>query len=193
MRFLLGLILGVLIVPIALMIYFHFGQPPVAVADKPFPLEKQIVEVPLAARIDKEMVGSAPIEASTTNLEAGAQIYRQQCSVCHGLYGRPADIAAHMYPHAPQLWAPHGGKGVVGVSDDPVGETEWKVANGLRLTGMPSFNKVLNATQIWQVSLLVKNAGQPMPAEVTKLLTTPLDFGVSGTGQAGPGAAPPAQ
>jgi hypothetical protein len=43
---------------------------------------------------------------------------------------------------------------------------------------MPSFDKVLNQTQIWQVSVLVKNAGQPMPADVTKLLTTPLDFGV---------------
>jgi mono/diheme cytochrome c family protein len=189
MRFLLGLIVGVLIVPAGLMVYFHFGQPPVAVADKPFPMERQIVKGPLGARIEKEMVGSAPIEASATNLEAGAQIYRQQCAVCHGLYGRPADFAAHMYPHAPQLWAPHGNKGVVGVSDDPVGETEWKVANGIRLTGMPSFDKVLNATQMWQVSLLVKNAGQPMPAEVTKLLTTPLDFGVPASSAPSPAPA----
>ena len=72
MRFLLGLILGVLLVPVALMVYFHFGQPPVAVADKPFPMERQIVKGPLAARIEKEIVGTAPIEASATNLEARA-------------------------------------------------------------------------------------------------------------------------
>jgi mono/diheme cytochrome c family protein len=153
----------------------------------PFLLEKEIVRVPLHARIDKEMPASAPIEASATNLTAGAQIYRQQCAACHGLYGRPSEFAGHMYPRAPQLWAPHG-NGVVGVSDDPVGETYWKVANGIRLSGMPAFDKVLNQTQMWQVSLLVKNAGSPMPADVTKLIQAPLDYGVPAN--AGAGAVP---
>ena len=180
MRFVLGLVIGLLLFPVGAMIYFRVGHPPVAVADKPFVLEKQIVAVPLHARIEKEMPSSAPIEASATNLTAGAQIYREQCASCHGLYGRPSDYGAHMYPVAPQLWAPHR-NGVVGVSDDPVGETEWKVVNGIRLTGMPAFGKVLNATQIWQVSVLLKSAGQPMPADVTKLLTTPVDYGTGST------------
>jgi mono/diheme cytochrome c family protein len=179
MRFLLGLILGLLILPVWVMIYLRLGHPPVAVADQPFPMERQIVKVPLNARIDKEMPASAPIEASVTNLTAGAQIYRAQCAGCHGLYGRPSAFAGHMYPQAPQLWAPHK-NGVVGVSDDPVGETYWKVANGIRLTGMPSFDKVLNETQIWQVSVLVKSAGSPMAADVTKLIQAPLDFGPRG-------------
>jgi mono/diheme cytochrome c family protein len=177
MRFLLGLILGLLVIPVWVLIYFHFGHPPVAVADTQFPMERDIVKVPLHARIDKEMPASAPIEASTTNLTTGAQIYRAQCAACHGLYGRPSAYAEHMYPRAPQLWAPHR-NGVVGVSDDPVGETYWKVANGIRLSGMPAFDNVLNQTQIWQVSVLLKNAGQPMPADATKLLQSPLDFGV---------------
>jgi|HubBroStandDraft_4_1064222.scaffolds.fasta_scaffold239639_1 thiosulfate dehydrogenase len=189
MRFLVGLILGLLILPVWGLIYFHFGHPPVAVADAPFPLERQIVKMPLHERIDKEMPASAPTEASATSLTAGAQIYRAQCAGCHGLYGQPSSFAGHMYPRAPQLWAPHGG-GVVGVSDDPVGETYWKVANGIRLSGMPSFNKVLNETQMWQVSLLLKNAGQPMPADVTKLIESPLDFSVPVNPAAG--AAPPA-
>ncbi len=49
--FLLGLILGLLVLPIAVFIYFHVGHPPVAVADQPFSLERQIVKVPLDARI----------------------------------------------------------------------------------------------------------------------------------------------
>jgi hypothetical protein len=36
-----------------------------------------------------------------------------------------------MYPQPPELFK---GKGV---TDDPAGETYWKVANGIRLTGMP--------------------------------------------------------
>lgn len=178
MRFLFGLIVGLLILPLAAFVYLRVGHPPVAVADQPFPLEKQIVRAPLAARIDEEMPRSAPIEASATNLAAGAQVYRQECAACHGLYGRPSDFGAHMYPKAPQLWAPHGHSGVVGVSDDPVGETEWKVVNGIRLTGMPAFGPVLNATQIWQVSLLLQHAAGPLPPEVMPVIERPLDFSV---------------
>jgi mono/diheme cytochrome c family protein len=55
---------------------------------------------------------------------------------------------------------------VVGVSDDPVGETYWKVRNGIRLSGMPAFNNLLNETQMWQVSVLLANADKPLPANV---------------------------
>jgi hypothetical protein len=41
---------------------------------------------------------------------------------------------------------------------------------------------------MWQVSLLVKNAGSPMPADVTKLIQAPLDYGVPAN--AGAGAVP---
>jgi thiosulfate dehydrogenase len=172
--FLLGLILGLLALPVAVFVYFHMGHPPVAVADNPFPFERQIVKAPLNARIDSEMPKSAPIEPSDTNLETGAHIYRQQCAACHGLYGRPSSFAAHMYPDAPQLWAPHH-NGAVGVSDDPPGETYWKVENGIRLTGMPAFSQVLNQTQIWQVTLLLAHADQPLPTSALDLLKQPLD------------------
>lgn len=187
-RFLLGLVLGLLILPICVYVYFRAGHPPVAVADQPFPMEKQIVKIPLHARIDKEMPANAPIEATPANLMAGAQIYRTHCAACHGLQGQPSPFAAHMYPPAPQLWAAHR-NGVVGVNDDPVGETYWKVANGIRLTGMPAFDKVLDQTQMWQVSLLMKNAGQSMPADVTRLIQEPLNFGDDGN--AGSGTAAP--
>jgi mono/diheme cytochrome c family protein len=171
--FLFGLIVGFLLVPIGVLLYFRYGRPPVAVADRAFPLEEQIVHVPLHARIDAEAPKNAPIEPSPVNLLAGATIYRQQCAACHGLYPTASTFAATMYPEAPQLWRPHE-HGVVGVSDDPPGETFWKVNNGIRLSGMPAFSKVLNATQEWQVSLLLANADKPLPADVLYLLQQPL-------------------
>ena len=144
----------------------------------------------LHARIDKEMPKSSPIEPSATNLETGAHIYRQQCAACHGLYGRPSSFASHMYPHAPQLWAPHR-DGVVGVSDDPPGETYWKVANGIRLTGMPSYNKVLSETQMWQVTLLLANADKPLPPGTLELLKQPLDLDPAALAAPPPSNAPP--
>jgi mono/diheme cytochrome c family protein len=165
MRFLLGIILGLLLFPAAVLIYLHNGGLPVAVGDAPLPMERAITHRSLDARIDREAPKSSPIEPSPTNLLIGAQIYRDDCSGCHGSYGKSSPFGKHIFPEAPQLWAPHGG-GVVGVSDDPVGETYWKVRNGIRLSGMPSFDTLLNETQMWQVSVLLANADKPLPANV---------------------------
>ncbi len=181
-KFILGLILGLLILPAVVWGYFRFGHPPVAVADRPFPFEKDIVREPLHARIDREMPASAPITATPENLMAGAEVYREECAACHGLPQRNSPFAAHMYPRAPQLWVWHR-VGVIGVNDDPVGETYWKIDNGIRLTGMPSFSKVLNQTQMWQVAVLLKNAGTTLPDGVVKLLNQPLVFNPPGENQ----------
>ena len=176
MRFLIGVVIGLLLVPIGAFCYLHYGNPPVAVADAPFPFEKQIVHMPLHARIAKEMPRSVPIQPTADNLTAGAQIYRQNCAFCHGLNNQNSTVAPHMYPHAPQLWHAHGNSNVVGVSDDPPGQTYWTVANGIRLTGMPSFDQVLSSTQMWQVSLLLANANKTLPQPAMDILAQPLAF-----------------
>jgi mono/diheme cytochrome c family protein len=134
-------------------------------------MEAQIVQVPLNARIDREKK-AAPFGTSEDVFESGAHTYRNQCASCHGTPGHPAAFANSMYPSAPQLWVKHK-NGVVGVSDDDAGEIYWKVSNGIRLTGMPSFQHLLSDTQMWQVTLLLKNADQPLPDPVTKILTAP--------------------
>jgi len=174
-KFILGLLLGLLLIPAAAFLYLHFGRPPVATADQPFPFEKQLVRIPLHARIDREAPKDAPFGESEDAFEGGAQVYRQNCAACHGLPGHSVAYAKFMYPRAPQLWVAHKQHGtgplVTGVSDDPVGNTYWVVANGVRLTGMPAYSSVLTDTQIWQVSILLKNADQPLPDPVEKILT----------------------
>jgi hypothetical protein len=59
------------------------------------------------------------------------------------------------------------GKGVTG---DPAGFTYWKVANGIRLTGMPAFTGTLYDVQIWQVSQLLAN-GSRLPSTARHLLS----------------------
>jgi len=61
-------------------------------------------------------------------------------------------VAKGEFPRPPHLFT---GKGV---TDNERGETYWKVANGIRLTGMPGFNQQLSTTEMWQVSLLLANA-----------------------------------
>jgi len=169
-RILLGIVLGVILAPLAVLAWFQFGRVPVAVADPPLPQERLITSVPLSARIRRELVKTPPIQANEDNLIAGAQIYRDKCSACHGLHGKPSVFGAHMFPDAPSLWEKHHNSAVVGVSDDAPGETYWKVANGIRLTGMPSFKQVLTDKQIWQVSLLLANADKTLPPAALGIL-----------------------
>ncbi|HTF62397.1 MAG TPA: cytochrome c [Edaphobacter sp.] len=49
----------------------------------------------------------------------------------------------------------------------------WFVVNGVRLTSMPSFKHTLSDAEMWQVSLLLKNANQTMPAPLTQILNAP--------------------
>lgn len=69
-----------------------------------------------------------------------------------------------MLPRAPRLLSPDGM-----VTDDSAGETYWKVKNGIRLSGMPSFAKVLDENQMWQVTAVVKRADK-LPPEVLSVL-----------------------
>jgi thiosulfate dehydrogenase len=168
-KMLLGFVLGILVLVAVSAVYLRWGTPPVATADAPFPFEKAIVSVPLNARIDSQMK-PPPFGTSEDVYEGGARIYVAQCAACHGTPGSDVRFAKYMYPQAPQLWKKHAKGNVVGVSDDQPGETYWKVANGIRLTGMPAFNHVLSDTQMWQVTLLLKNADQELPDPVTKIL-----------------------
>jgi thiosulfate dehydrogenase len=167
-RFLFGIVVGIVLVPIAVLLWFHFGRVPVAVADPPLPLERLITSVPLNARIHREMVSTPPVQANEATFVAGAHIYSDQCAVCHGYYGKPSAFGEKMFPDATPLWEKHGQ--VVGVSDDPPGETYWKVANGIRLSGMPTFKQSLSDTEMWQVSVLLANADKPLPPDALYIL-----------------------
>jgi mono/diheme cytochrome c family protein len=111
-----------------------------------------------------------PVQANEATFVAGARLYRQHCAFCHGVNGTPSRVGKHMFPDAPPLWEKHPDGDVVGVSDDPPEETYWKVANGIRLSGMPSFKDVLTDTQMWQVSVLLANADKPLPPAALDLL-----------------------
>ena len=169
-RVLLVFVLCFLCMFAGLLVWLSYGSAPVAVNDPPIPLEDRFTKVALDARVQREMIVMTPIKASEANLIAGARIYTDKCAMCHGLHGRASEVGDYMYPHAPSLWEQHRNSTVVGVSDDPPGATFWKVANGIRLTGMPSYRGVLSDEQMWQVSLLLANADKPLPPEALQLL-----------------------
>jgi len=167
-RLIVAFVVGLIGLPLFGWLYFRFGYAPVATASSPMPFEKQLAHMALQARIRKEAPKSSPLQASDEIYEAGAHVYRVNCAVCHGLPGQSASPTSKgMYPRPPQLFKGHG------VTDDPVGETFWKVENGIRLSGMPAYRESLSQTEMWQISLLLANADKLSP-HVRSTLEQPL-------------------
>ena len=164
-----GFLLGIVVTSVCLFgcayVYFARGLAPVATSAPPMPFEKQLANMALDARVDKEAPKQAPFEINDATYIAGVHVYLNNCAVCHGTPGtEEGAIAKGEFPHPPQLFRGHG------VTDDPAGETYWKTANGIRLTGMPGFRKSLSDLEMWQVSLMLANADK-MPATATSVLT----------------------
>jgi len=172
MKFLSGFIFAFVLLLVCGFLYLRYGHPPVAADDAPFPMEARIVSIPLNARIDRELA-TPPFAVNEGALQAGPLIYQKDCAFCHGSPGQDSLYGKAMYPAAPALWHKHGNSSVVGVSDDPAGETFWKVKNGIRLTGMPSYQHMLSENEMWDVTLLLKNADQKLSVSVLSVLQPP--------------------
>jgi len=165
--FVAGVVVAILVVAAVVYIYFSTGIAPVATSASPMPFEDKFARMALHARLEKEMPTQVPVPADEANLVSGAHIYMEQCAVCHGVPGKEQTaIAKGEFPRPPHLFK---GKGV---TDDEPGETYWKVANGIRLTGMPGFNQQLSTTEMWQVSLLLANADK-LSDSVKRVLANP--------------------
>jgi thiosulfate dehydrogenase len=167
-KFLIGLIMGWILISVGAFIFVRIGGFPVPVKSKPLPLEETIAGISL----DHAMLGSGdlkvPIESTEAHLLEGVKVYKANCAFCHSLPGEKeaSKAAKGMFPGPPMLFLPDQG-----VGDQAVGTTYWVVKNGIRLTGMPGFGDTLPEEKLWEVSLLLKMA-QELPNTVKAALTS---------------------
>lgn len=99
-----------------------------------------------------------PLAATNDNLLAGIKLYAQNCAICHGdSSANKTDVAQGLYQKPPQLAKD-------GVEDDPDGVTYWKLAHGIRWTGMPAFADTLSDKQLWQLTTFLKTMDHLPPA-----------------------------
>jgi thiosulfate dehydrogenase len=197
MKLILGLIVGVILVPVLLLIYLVSGFAPTAATDHPLPFETTIANMALNARMKKEAPTRDLSTMTSADLLAGADTYKKDCAVCHGLADQPpAAIGDGIFPPASQLMRvppgrggpPRSGGTPPGAASAQMGTVQgrgasgdfWRVKNGIRLTGMPSFEKSLSEDQMWQVVALIAER-RNLPPEVRAALQP----------EAEPTAAPP--
>jgi len=172
-KFILGLIVGFLLPLVGGFLFIKAGMMPMAAnGATPLPMEETVANMALGAHVSKEAPKTSPMTADEANMTEGAHVYVEHCAFCHGFAGQKASFAAKgMFPLPPQLLSEHM------VNDDPVGETYWKVENGIRLTGMPGFKEMLTPTQMWQVSHMLAHADklpEPTKAALAKPAAVPV-------------------
>ncbi len=150
--FVTGFVAGVATLIVAGYFFLTSGALPAGQDSKPGRLEKWAAKTSLQATMRREAKGlKSHLQPTDENLTAGIALYRIHCQACHGgSDGAPSSIARGLTPEPPQLAKD-------GVEDDPEGVTYWKVAHGIRFTGMPAFGETLSGQEMWQIALFAKH------------------------------------
>lgn len=94
---------------------------------------------------------NSPISPSEENLIAGAKLYQQMCSRCHGMGNQSENVYGHsFYPPAPKLLLSRPW-----YTDS---QMFWLVKHGIRNTAMPAWGSLLSDEEIWKVVTFLQNA-----------------------------------
>jgi len=151
--FILGVFLTIFMLLVGGFLFVRSGKLSMATNAPPLPMEKTIAQLAIHASMGDARDQKDPLPFDDANLLAGAKVYRDHCAGCHGLPQSHSTIAKAMFPSPPQLM-----EGDDMVTDDPEGETFWKVTHGIRLSGMPGFAAILSDTERWQVTMMLAHA-----------------------------------
>jgi mono/diheme cytochrome c family protein len=159
--FFLGVIVTILGAVGAFYAIITTGMIPATADTGPLPLEHWAARTSLRATLRQDAPkGANPVPLTDANLIAGIQLFGKHCAICHGTAaGRSSasPVARGEYPRPPQL-------ATDGVEDDPEGWTYWKIAHGIRWTGMPSWKDTLSDQQMWTLALFLKHMDHLSPA-----------------------------
>ena len=121
------------------------GLVSLSASSRPSRLEKSVAHAALdtAVRARAPRGRTAPTDAAS--VDRGRQAYQANCLVCHGVPGgEQSTIAVGLNPPVPDLGEPE-------TQRRTDGELFFLVTGGIRLTGMPAFERSLPEQLRWDV------------------------------------------
>ncbi len=152
--------LSTLLVLMLLFLVFIFSGIYNVAADKPdapviVRVLKTVRKNSIRPRADKIRI---PAYVKDTPAFEGLSRFNKSCEPCHGAPGvKPFGFAKGMYPHPPDL--------MKSVKDLSLKHVFWVIRNGIKTTGMPSFEKTLTDKELWSLAVSVKHLPATSPRE----------------------------
>jgi len=163
-RFLFGVIFGILLVAVGAAAYVMTGSYNTAATIPPGKTEKELATYALNKSVAKHAPNRRnPLSADPETFRGGLAHFRENCVVCHGAPGvDPGEIGQGLNPGAPDLTL----RRTQARSD---GELYWIVSEGIRMTGMPAFGPTHKENEIWQVVAFLRHLPGITDEEKTQL------------------------
>ena len=166
-NFIRGMIVGAIALAAGVYGYARFGFLELRADRAPAALEQRIAGSAMDESTERYAPRQKnPLPPTPENLRAGARLYRDKCSDCHGSPVNPtSEYGRSFYPRAPQFMKE--------APDLPDHENFYLIKHGVRWTAMPAWGNVMTDSEIWQVVTLL-NRFQKLPPEVTGELKKPV-------------------
>ncbi|HLN58501.1 MAG TPA: cytochrome c [Thermoanaerobaculia bacterium] len=164
MRFLVGVLFGILLVAIAAAAIVYTGSFNVSAIVPPSKTERTLATFALNKAVARRApVRKNPLAASAETFRGGLAHFRENCVICHGAPGvDPREIGQGLNPGAPDLTL----RRVQARSD---GELFWITSNGIRMSGMPAFSPTHAENEIWQIVAFLRHLPEITEEETAAL------------------------
>jgi len=166
-NFIRGIIVGAIALAAGVYGYARFGFLDLRADQAPSALEQRIAGSAMDESTERHAVKQKnPLPPTQENLLAGARLYRDKCSDCHGSPVNPSsDYGRSFYPRVPQFMKE--------APDLPDHENFYIIKHGVRWTAMPAWGNIMTDSEIWQVVALL-NRFEKLPPEVNEELKKPV-------------------
>ncbi|MGE5412753.1 MAG: c-type cytochrome [Syntrophomonadaceae bacterium] len=160
MRFLGGIVFGVVLVGAAAAAFVFSGAFDVAASVPPGALEKRLAGFARDRSVAHRASSTPnPLGKDPAALRDGGEHYKEMCVTCHGAPGvDSSEIGEGLNPPAPDLTLAR----IQARSD---GELFWIVQNGIRMSGMPAFGPTHKDREIWAIVAFLRHLPSLSPEE----------------------------
>jgi mono/diheme cytochrome c family protein len=111
-------------------------------------------------KIPEAQIPADPIEMTNESLIEGGEHYNHHCAVCHDLEGdADSQLAEAFNPPVADLTSEH----IQSYSD---GQLKWIVDNGIRFTGMPGWDALIEDDTQWKIVYYMRALADPEKAKL---------------------------
>lgn len=156
--FILGIIVTIVAIFAAALLVAVTGRVTMRADILPPSMEKRMAMRAMDMNVERNAPKIAdPVAPTEENLVAGAALYRDHCTLCHGDQARPVSpLARTLNPPPPQFMTEE--------PDMAENENFYITLHGVRWIGMPGWKNMMTRQQIWTVVTFLSRMGSLPPA-----------------------------